>query len=717
MGISPKAIRQQLILLRPLLSGRSIDSMRKGQNRIGELMEVRYRKRVIIRQHDFEHFPAAWIIPKDERRQGVILYLHGGGYCCGDLEYAKGFGATLAVQCGVKVFCPAYRLAPENPFPAALEDALEAYRYLLKKGYQNLITLCGESAGGGLCFSLCLKLKELGLPMPCGIVGISPWTDLKGSGSSYEINREIDPTLTRKALDLYADNYTDDRNHPLVSPLYGEMSGLPPTLLFVGAEEILLSDSEAIHQKLLAAGCKSQLRVAAERWHSYLLYNLAEDQEDFSQLNRFLNQNMQEERKLRWMRLDNAAKLFPAALRPDWSNVFRLSATMTETVDVTVLQSALDVTVRRFPSIAARLRRGLFWYYLQQLDHAPGLSPENSYPLTRMTRSEIRRCALRVIAYERRISVEFFHSLTDGNGALIFLKTLIAEYICQKYGVNVPAEKGVLGRLDEPSAEELEDSFLKYSGAVRAKRREHNAWRLSGTPTVGDFHTLTCFQIPVEPLRELAHKYNVSITTFLCAALMMALQEIQKKQVPQVSKRKYIRVLLPVNLRNVFPSKTLRNFMLYSIPEIDPRLGEYSFDEICIAIKHKIGLDITKKEMGARIFANVCNEQPFIVKILPLFLKNLVMRAIFNISGERKSCITLSNLGAVQLPEIMLQYVERMDFILGVQATKPGNCGAISFNNVLYLNFIRKIKEPTLEYQFYRVLRDMGIPVSVQSNQ
>ena len=111
--------------------------------------------------------------PKEERREGVLLYLHGGGYTCGDLSFAKGIGATFADQCGVRVFCPGYRLAPEHPFPAALEDAVEAYRYLLSKGYQQ-ICLCGESAGGGLCFALCLELLRLELPLPSGIVAISP---------------------------------------------------------------------------------------------------------------------------------------------------------------------------------------------------------------------------------------------------------------------------------------------------------------------------------------------------------------------------------------------------------------------------------------------------------------------------------------------------------------------------------------------------------------
>ena len=138
--------------------------------------------------------------------------------------------------------------------------------------------------------------------------------------------------------------------------------------------------------------------------------------------------------KLRWMRLDNAAKIYPAARSQTWSNVYRLSATLCEPIDVPVMQSALDLTVQRFPSIAARLRRGVFWYYLQQLHSAPKIRPEFSYPLTRMGFSETRQCALRVIVYQNRVAIELFHSLTDGTGALTFLKNLVAEYLQLRYG-------------------------------------------------------------------------------------------------------------------------------------------------------------------------------------------------------------------------------------------------------------------------------------------
>lgn len=717
MALSPKTIRTQMMRLRPLLNTCSLETIRKAQNRLGELMEAKHRKQVLVKPHNFPQFDGAWVIPKDERRQGVILYLHGGGYVCGDLEYAKGFGAVLAVQCGVRVFCAAYRLAPEHRYPAALEDALESYQYLRSKGYDPAhITLCGESAGGGMCYALCMKLRESGLPMPGGIIALSPWTDLTASGGSYEQNRENDPSMTAQVLQFFAETYADDLRDPLVSPLFGDLTGMPPSLLFAGGDEIMLSDAESLHKRLEEAGCKSRLTVKPERWHAYPLYGLAEDQQEFDDMNRFLTQFLSGERKLRWMRLDNAAKIYPAARRRSWSNVFRLSATLTERIDVNIMQSALDVTVRRFPSIASRLRRGVFWYYLQQVAQVPKIREESSYPLTRMSRDEIRQCALRVIVYDKRIAVELFHSLTDGNGALVFLKTLVAEYLQQKYGVHISNTNGVLGRLEEPSEEEMEDSFQKYAGPVCASRRDNDAWHMSGTPEEDDFLHLTCFRVPVQAVLEKAHEYHVSLTTFLCAATMMALQELQRQEVPDQKRRKRIRVLVPVNLRKLFPSRSLRNFAMYTTPEIDTRLGRYDFREICKAVQHRMGLDVNAKHMSTMIATNVSSERIFAVKLMPLFIKNMVMKAVFDAVGERKSCLSLSNLGAVQLPEEMKPYVSRMDFILGVQATQPYNCGVLSFGDTLYINFIRNIREPKLEYHFHCVLRDMGLPVQVQSN-
>ena len=717
MQLSAKTVREQLAHMKPMLVNCSLEASRKGQNAVGEIMRGTRHGHVRVKKHDFPNFHGAWVLPQDPRRDGVILYLHGGGYTCGGLEYALGFGAVLADECGAKVFVAAYRLAPENRFPAAVEDAEASYRYLLKKGYDpKKITLCGESAGGGLCFCLCQFLRQEGLPLPGSIIAISPWTDLTLSGESFERNLERDVSLSKEQLAFYAECYTDTPENPLVSPLFGDLTGMPPTLLFAGGDEILCSDSEDLYKKLKESGCNVQLFVRPERWHAYVLYGLAEDREDWRKINLFLTRYLSPERKLRWMRLDNAAKIYPAALRKSWSNVFRLSVTLTEKIDIGVLQSALDVTVRRFPSMCVRLRRGLFWYYLQQLSAAPKVREESSYPVTRMSRREISSCAFRVVAYENRIAVEFFHAVTDGNGGLVFLKSLTAEYLQQKYGTSIPATDGVLGRLEAPREEELEDSFQKYAGNVNASRRENNAWRPQGTPETDGFLNVTCFRFSTKEVLEKAHGYGVSLTAFLCAALMMALQDMQQEQVPGLRRQKLIRVQVPVNLRSLFPSKTLRNFALYTTPEIDPRLGRYDMGEICKAVHHRLGLDVTPKIMSSRIAVNVSSERSMLVRVMPLFLKNMVMRTVFNAVGEKKCCLCLSNLGQVRLPEEMKPYVTRFDFILSAQATAPQNCAAISYGENLYVNFTRNIREPELEAHFFRVLRDLGLGAEVQSN-
>ena len=426
---------------------------------------------------------------------------------------------------------------------------------------------------------------------------------------------------------------------------------------------------------------------------------------------------MKKKQPLRWVRLDNAAKIYPAARRKNWSNLFRQSVTLSENIDVQVLQSALDVTVKRFPSIAARLRKGAFWYYLQQVEAAPRISEEHSYPLVFMDRKQMRKCAFRVIVYENRIAVEYFHALTDGSGALVFLKSLTAEYLEQKYRVVIPFENGVLDRREPPGEEELEDSFLKYAGNVPASRRDTNAWHMSGQPQRDGFLNLTCFQIPVKPALKLAHRYDATLTVFMSAVMMQALLKLQNEKNPNIKRQKRIKLLIPINLRNLFPSSTLRNFAMYTVPELDPRIGAYSFEEICRIIQHKMGAEFTAKHMSCVIATNVNDEKNPLIRLIPLPLKNMVMKAVFDSVGEKKSCLTLSNLGQVKIPEAMAQYVRRFDFILGVQAAAPYNCGMLSYGDTIYINFIRNIQDAELERHFYAVLQELGLPAVAESNQ
>lgn len=418
----------------------------------------------------------------------------------------------------------------------------------------------------------------------------------------------------------------------------------------------------------------------------------------------------------RWFRLDNAAKIYPAARRNNWSNVFRQSVTLKEPVDKEVLQAALEVCVKRFPSMAARLRKGVFWYYLEQVDVTPCLREEYSYPLVYMSNREMRRCAFRVIVCGNRIAVEFFHALTDGTGAMIFLKNLTAEYLQRKYGISVPEEQGIVDRQAEPAREELEDSFLPAAGPVAASRRDTDAWRMEHDVRKDGFRQLTCFRLSAKQVRQTAHAYGGTVTVLLAAVMMEALLRLQAEDCPVQRRRKPVKLLIPVNLRQLFPSKTLRNFAMFTVPQLDPRLGEYSLQEICDIVRHTMGLEVTAKYMSTVIAANVNDERNPVLRLVPLPIKNMVMKAVFDFVGERKSCLTMSNLGQVKIPAVMEPYIERFDFILGVQAAAPYNCGVVSYGGTVYVNFIRSMDDGKLERHFSRVLKEIGLSHLVEGN-
>ena len=254
------------------------------------------------------------------------------------------------------------------------------------------------------------------------------------------------------------------------------------------------------------------------------------------------------------------------------------------------------------------------------------------------------------------------------------------------------------------------------SGVEYADKLAEQVYQFGGEIEPDRFLHLVCFSLPVADVLRVAHDYKATLTEFLSAVMIRALLNLQAERVPLPKRRRPIKVLIPVNLRSLFPSHTLRNFALYTTPGVDPKLGEYTFEEILSAVHHTIGLEVTQKVMASKIATNVNSEKSLIVKVMPLPIKNIVMKIIFNLVGECKSCLSLSNLGAVKLPEVMRDYIDRMDFVLGPQASAPSNCGVLSYGDTLYINFIRNVKRPDLELHFYRVLHELGLSPTVESN-
>ena len=417
-----------------------------------------------------------------------------------------------------------------------------------------------------------------------------------------------------------------------------------------------------------------------------------------------------------WLRLDNAAKIFPASLRAGWSNVFRLSVTFSFPVDREALESAVKTVSGRFPSVCVRLKRGLFWYYLEETAQPPKLVEEGCQPLLPMTRREIGKCAVRILYYENRIAAEFFHALTDGTGALVFMKTLAAVYLEKAKNICVPCEKGVLSVSQKASREELEDSFLKYAGTVAAKRDASSAYRLQGIREPDGYIHVTSAEIPLREILQVVKQKKVSLTTFLAAVLTVSAAQVQREQVAP-KREKPVRIQIPVNLRRFFPSQTLRNFV--SVYEVGLEKGECDadFEETLFRIHHQMALHLTKRDLRAVFTANVKSERGLAIRLVPLFLKNIVMRAVFDRVGENRASLCLSNLGMIEFPDEMSPFVKRFDFIIGPQANAPYNCAACSCGDTLRINLVRNTREPALERVFFKKLSSFGFSVTLESNE
>lgn len=424
----------------------------------------------------------------------------------------------------------------------------------------------------------------------------------------------------------------------------------------------------------------------------------------------------EKKRKRVWLRLDNAAKIFPASERPGWSNVFRISVSFREKIDPEALRRAVASVSPRFPSVCVHLGRGLFWYYLEEGSMPPEVVEEGCQPLLPMNKKEMYRAALRILYYENRIAVEFFHALTDGNGALVFVKTLAAAYLAETKKVSVFGRDGILDPADEPTKEELEDAFLRYEGPFAAKRSTSPAFHLTGEKERDGYLHVSCASIPTKEILSLAREKGVSITTLLSAVFCKCIAEIQKERVSP-SLEKAVRVQIPANLRKIFPSRTLRNFV--AVTEVGLEKGETDadFPEILHIIHHQMALQLSPRNMQAVFTANVKSEKGLVIRLVPLFLKNAVMRAVFDKVGESRACLCLSNLGKITLPDELSKEVVRMGFTIGPQAKAPYNCGVLSYGDTTYIHLVRNTVEPELERKFFPRLSELGLAVTLESNE
>lgn len=254
-----------------LVEHTDVEKYRQSQDNLGNILGK--QKEVIIKQVDINGMYGECIkVERAHMKKNIILYCHGGGYMTGSSMYARILTTKLATSTLMEVLSFDYRLAPENPYPAALEDAVKAWDYLMLLGYgARDIIVAGDSAGGNLALTLVHELRRTKRMTPKGIILMSPWTDLCSTGISHQLKAEIDPVLSKEYIEQAIQAYAleEELTNPLISPLYGEFKDFPPTYIQVGKNEILLSDSIMLYEKMIKANVPVKLDIFKGMWHVF----------------------------------------------------------------------------------------------------------------------------------------------------------------------------------------------------------------------------------------------------------------------------------------------------------------------------------------------------------------------------------------------------------------------------------------------------------------
>ena len=417
-----------------------------------------------------------------------------------------------------------------------------------------------------------------------------------------------------------------------------------------------------------------------------------------------------------WYPLDLSAIVYPTLQRRDFSSVYRLSVLLKEDILPKVLQKAVDMTLPRFPTYKVAMRKGLFWRFLEP-NNRPGPFVQDDVrnfcmPMPFKTNN---RYLIRIYYHGRRISLEAHHSLGDGTGGMHLLHTITANYL-RLLGHHIPNKYFVLDIHEEPHSEELEDAYMRYSNAkVRPPRPMEKAYRIRGTKEpFYTFHVIDGI-MSVKDVMQVASAYHCTITEYLNAVLLYAL--LQKQQQDKPFKERPVKIAMPVNLRRFFPSRTLRNFITMIYPSVDPRLGDYTFEEIIKQVHHYMRYYINEKFLRGDITTNAATQRNPFIRVVPLFIKDFVVKNFYSRVQDKNSSAGLTNMGSLKVPEEMIPFIERFDIYMGIPFSSRTNCAIISFEDVLTINFGSCIHESDVERFFFSKLVEDGIPVTIESNR
>ncbi len=417
-----------------------------------------------------------------------------------------------------------------------------------------------------------------------------------------------------------------------------------------------------------------------------------------------------------WYKMDNASVMYSSLQKEEFSAIYRFSAVMQEQVNPEALQRAIDKVLPRFPGFRSKIRKGFFWHYFEP-NRAPGpfLKKDVAEPCRPVRFQEDNHWLVRFFYYEKRISVEVFHAISDGAGTLVFFRVLLAQYL-RELGVDVPVGNGIFDLEEKSTPEEWEDAYSRYAlkkGKIQPMAR--HVYQNEGTSEPFYTFNVTMGFMPVDKVKERAKFYGVTVNDYLGAAFMYVLMEKQRRENPV--KEKKIALSVPVNLRSYFPTKTLRNFILTLQPWFDPSLGDYTFQEIANRFHHYMRIHCTRQEMQAAFSQNVKFQTNRLLKLAPIFIKMPVMSLSYRLRGTDPYSAIMTNPGLFKVPEEMAPHIHHMEVVAGQAFIPRAHMASISYGNILEVTFSGTMKESDTERDFFRFLVKEGIPVKVESNR
>ncbi|MCI5712630.1 MAG: hypothetical protein SO160_00875 [Lachnospiraceae bacterium] len=417
------------------------------------------------------------------------------------------------------------------------------------------------------------------------------------------------------------------------------------------------------------------------------------------------------ERDIKWDKLDNTANLFPVIAGEDMTNVYRISVILKEEINPEKLQEALDIVLPKFDGFNLRLRQGVFWFYFEENGKkAPRVRKEDNYPCRFIVQNKNRSYMFRVTYYRCRINLEVFHVLTDGMGGINFLKELTYQYLRL---VHPELKKKVKDELSSETSLNREDSFLKNYKKGHAKGyKSEKAHLIKGDHLPkGEFGVMHGY-MSVAKLKEVSHKYDVSINEFLVAAVVYS---VYKEDMHAMPGKRPIRVAVPVNLRPYFDSITTKNFFVMVSAEYAPKKEEASFEEVLKIIKDSLRGQINKEHLEELFSYNVSNEKHLIARAVPLVLKNIAMKYVYTISALANT-MTVTNIGNIKVKDEYLPYIENFHAFISVSKGQDIKGTICSYGDTLVFTFSSVLKDVSIQRGFFRLLQKEGIDIRLESN-